>query len=84
MTLEELDNRLKKIEELVLQGAVAVTKENLEIDKDILNDEIVSRTFKVSKNALNQFDDICKTKLAAYSKKDLLSQATKEFTDKYK
>lgn len=83
LTLEQLDLRLKKLEELVLQGNTPVTLDSFKLDKSVVSGEIKPRTFKVNECILKDFDSLCNNELAAFSKSNIISQALKEFIDKY-
>lgn len=83
ITMENILTRLKILEDKVLQSVTSpsctfILNEKL---KDI---EIVTRGIKVDKNALKEFDNLASTKLAQFTKQELLSQALLEFVARYK
>lgn len=83
ITIENILTRLKILEDKVLQSVTPpsctfILNEKL---KDI---EIVTRGIKVDKNALTEFDNLASTRLAQFTKQELLSQALLEFVDRYK
>lgn len=82
--IAELEERLKLLEDLVLHSNSNVPQHDFKLAEELLNTKIVSRTFKVSKNALDAFLELSNNKLAMYTKQDLLSQALLDFAEKYK
>lgn len=86
ITLEQLDIRLKKLEDMVLQSVTSVTQVAQEcfiIDERIFTGGVKARTFKVNSGVLEDFDSLCDNELAAYSKTNIISQALREFINKY-
>lgn len=60
-------------------------KEDFKLDERVYIDDIVSRSYRFHKTAIDSFNEVIKTdKLKIYSVQDLISQALWEFADKYK
>lgn len=78
----ELDKRLKKIEDLILSNNNIPM--NFELDESLKECDIITRSFKVNPATVEKFNSIAETKLAMYTKQQLLSQALLEFYNKYK
>ena len=78
----ELEQRIKALEDLVLHSNTTVNN-NFIMDSRVSKD-VLTRSIKVDKQIIRDFTNLCETKLAMYSKQDLISQALLEFTDKYK
>lgn len=81
MELEEeirlLKDRLDKLE--------ARKKEDFKLDERVYIDDIITRSYRFHKTAIDSFNDIIKTdKLKIYNVQDLISQALWEFAEKYK
>lgn len=87
-TITELEKRIELLESTVMQLQQASrnrasTFETLELDPRTAND-IVSRSIKMSKEAIKLFDFIAENKYPQHSKQALLSQALIEFYEKHK
>lgn len=67
----------KEMKEEVLENKKAIN-----IDKNKLNGEVITRSVKTYKNVLDDFGQFCKKKNE--TQKDLLSMALLEFMDKYR
>ena len=84
----EFEKRIEKlesiIETLMLQGNTKVTYNDFTLDSRVLNNDIMTRSIKVSKASMEAFSAVAEEKLSMYSKQDLISQALWEFVDKYK
>lgn len=78
----ELEQRIKALEDLVLHSNTIVST-NFVMDSRVTKD-VLTRSIKVNKQIMNDFTELCETKLSMYSKQDLISQALLEFTIKYK
>lgn len=81
MELEEeirlLKDRLDKLE--------TRKKEDFKLDERVYIDDIITRSYRFHKTAIDSFNDIIKTdKLKIYNVQDLISQALWEFAEKYK
>lgn len=81
---KDLEQRLKALEDIVMQMQSKSPKSDFELDSRVLKNDIMIRSIKVSKNAMDAFTKVAENKLSMYSKQDLISQALLEFTDKYK
>ena len=81
LTLESLDARLKVLEEMMLHNNSSVS--TLELDSRTAGN-IISRSIKVSKEAIERFDFIAESRYPMHSKQSLLSQALIEFYEKHK
>ena len=81
--IKELENRIKALEDIVLLNNTNVTFNDFELDSRVLNNDIITRSIKVSKTAINAFNNVAENKLNMYSKQLLISQALLEFAEKY-
>lgn len=81
--IKELENRIKALEDIVLLNNINVTFNDFELDSRVLNNDIITRSIKVSKTAINAFNNVAENKLNMYSKQLLMSQALLEFAEKY-
>ena len=79
-----LEERLKNLEDTVKQMQSKPFKNDFELDSRVLNNDIMTRSIKVSKASMEAFSAVAEKKLSMYSKQDLISQALWEFVDKYK
>lgn len=68
---------LKKIDDI----HKILMNERFDIKVDIMSSEYVSKTFRVEKNILNAFQELCKT--SNYSQQELISKALIEFINNY-
>ena len=87
-TIAELEKRIELLESAVMQLQQASTNrastfETLELDTRTASN-IVSRSIKISKEAIQLFDFICENKYPQHSKQALLSQALIEFYEHHK
>lgn len=87
-TITELEKRIEVLEYAVMQLQQASTNrastfETLELDPRTASD-IVSRSIKMSKEAIQLFDFIAENKYPQHSKQALLSQALIEFYENHK
>lgn len=87
-TIAELEKRVEILESAVMQLQQASTNrastfEALELDPRTASD-IVSRSIKMSKEAIQLFDFIAENKYPQHSKQALLSQALIEFYENHK
>ena len=80
---KELEERIKILEDIVLQNNIPVTSNDFIIDTKFKKD-IITRSIKVSKTAMDIFNLLAESKFAMYTKQDLLSKALIEFYEKYK
>lgn len=81
--IKELLQRIEKLESIVLSPDNPIS--NFKIDDRVKDlDDIFTRSFRVSKDAVAVFDSVCDKKLYRYQKQQLLSQALYEFADRYK
>lgn len=81
MGLEEelkiLKDRLDKLEN--------ERKDDFKLDERVYVDDIITRSYRFHKTALDEFNKAIKTdKLKIYNVQDLISQALWEFAEKYK
>lgn len=82
LTLESLDARLKVLEQQMQHNNSNVVG-TLELDSRTASN-IISRSIKVSKEAIELFDFIANTRYPIHSKQALLSQALIEFYENHK
>lgn len=82
LTLESLDARLKVLEQQMQHNNSNVVS-TLELDSRTASN-IISRSIKVSKEAIELFDFIADTRYPMHSKQALLSQALIEFYENHK
>lgn len=82
LTLESLDARLKILEQQ-MQHNNYIVDGRLELDNRTAG-PIISRSIKVSKEAIELFDFIADTRYPMHSKQALLSQALIEFYENHK
>ncbi len=84
-TMKNLKNMNDKLEEMYswyeLQTKV-VERDTLRIEPN--NHDTVTRSFKVYKDIYEDFMELSKKKYSTYKVQDLISQAIKEFCNKYK
>lgn len=81
MSIEEdikiLKDRLDKLENN--------KKEEFKLDERVYIDDIISRSYRFHKTAIDNFNELIKKdKLKIYTVQDLISQALWEFAEKYK
>ena len=87
-TYEDMSNKIEQMDEMYKWYELQKSNENIidiEIPKlEILptSQEAVSRSFKVYKDVMDEFSDFCK-KNNNYKVQDILTQAMREFLDKY-
>ena len=75
--IELLKDRLDKLENR--------EKESFKLDDRVYIDDIISRSYRFHKTAIDSFNEIIKMdKLKIYSVQDLISQALWDFANKYK
>lgn len=77
-----LEQRIKKIEDLILFNNTIPC--NFKLDESLKECDIITRSFKVNPDVVAKFNSIAETKLAMYTKQQLLSQALLDFYNKYK
>lgn len=80
---KELEERIKILEDIVLQGNTHITHDNFIID-DKFKEDIITRSIKVSRAAIENFNSLAENKFSMYKKQDLLTTALIEFYEKYK
>lgn len=68
---------LKKIDDI----HKILINERIGIKVDLMSSEYVSKTFRVEKNILNAFQELCKT--SNYSQQELISKALIDFINNY-
>ena len=84
LNIDALEKRLKDLEDLVLHNNTAVTQDNVISLNPLAKGEVVTRSIKATKEALDAFNNIAEDKLSLYPKQQLFSQALLEFAEKYK
>lgn len=84
MSQDEIIKRLLELENKVAKiGKHEKSHNSLEIDKKYTTDGI-TRSFNVSKGALEKFNKAAETKFAQFRKQDLLTIALLEFVENHK
>lgn len=78
----ELEKRIQKLEDLILSNNTIPA--NFTLDDTLKECDIITRSFKVNPSTVEKFNSIAETKLAMYTKQQLLSQALLDFYNKYK
>ncbi|MDV4152730.1 hypothetical protein R0131_18025 [Clostridium sp. AL.422] len=81
LILQSLEERIKALESIVLQNNTKVTPDTFTIE---LKKDIITRSIKVSKTIIDDFNNLAETKFSMYNKQDLLNKALTEFVEKYK
>lgn len=82
ISMQQLLNRIKKLESIVFNSNTPIS--NFKLDDRVNDIEIKTRSFRVSPEAVEAFNEVCENKLYRYQKQQLLSQALYEFADRYK
>lgn len=78
--IEKLEQQQREILELLSNTK---RKNELKIDNDILNGEIIQKSYKLNKNIAQRFGDYCKElRGSGIKSQDILSQALLEFLNK--
>lgn len=80
--IKDLLQRIKKIESIIFNSNTHIS--NFKLDNRVNDIEIITRSFRVSPEAVEAFNKVCENKLYRYQKQQLLSQALYEFADRYK
>lgn len=80
---KDLEDRIKILEDIVLSNNTNATQNRFELDSRVLKNDIMTRSIKVSKSAMNTFNKVVERNLSMYTKQDLISMALLEFADKY-
>lgn len=83
LKLNDLEKRLKYLEDLVLQNNTLVTHDTALVLNPLVKGEVITRSIKASKEALDAFNKVAEGKLSLYQKQQLFSQALLEFSEKY-
>lgn len=82
--IEKLEKKQKEQEEIILELLSNTKQKNeLKIDNDILNGEIIQKSYKLNKNIAQRFGDYCKElRGSGIKSQDILSMALLEFLNK--
>lgn len=83
-TIASLEARIRQLEHIVLSNNT-YTAQPIQIELDTrTKGTVATRSIRVTKDAIELFNNIAETKLAMYTKQELMSQALIEFYEKYK
>lgn len=82
--IENLEEKQKEQEKIILELLSNTKQKNeLKIDNDILNGEIVQKSYKLNKSIAQRFSDYCKElRGSGIKSQDILSMALLEFLQK--
>lgn len=82
--VEKLEKKQKEQEEIILELLSNTKQKNeLKIDNDILNGEIIQKSYKLNKSIAQRFSDYCKElRGSGIKSQDILSMALLEFLQK--
>ena len=82
--IENLEEKQKEQEKIILELLSNTKQKNeLKIDNDILNGEIIQKSYKLNKNIAQRFGDYCKElRGSGIKSQDILSMALLEFLQK--
>lgn len=82
--IENLEEKQKEQEKIILELLSNTKQKNeLKIDNDILNGEIVQKSYKLNKEIAERFSDYCKElRGSGIKSQDILSMALLEFLNK--
>lgn len=81
---DALEKRMKALEKRMDVLSKQSIRSDFTLDSRVLNNDIMTRSIKVSESIMNSFTRLCESKYNMYSKQDLISMALLEFLDKYK
>lgn len=82
--IEKIEKKQKEQEEIILELLSNTKQKNeLKIDNDILNGEIIQKSYKLNKSIAQRFSDYCKElRGSGIKSQDILSLALLEFLQK--
>lgn len=79
----EIDKEIENIKERL--SVLEDNKNDFKLDKRASENDIITRSYRVHKNAIIEFNNLINTdKFKIYNVQDLVSQAFWEFVNKYK